>query len=84
MDFIVTENAVYYGSVQTPLAEITFPEVTPGVYCIDHTFVDPSLGGQGMGGKLVQQALAAIRAKGGQVTATCSFAKAWLEKHPDA
>lgn len=84
MDYIVKEHSVVYGADDAVLAQITFPEVTPGVYCIDHTFVDPSLAGQGIGGKLVAQAVAAIRAKGGQMTATCSFAKAWLEKHPDA
>ena len=30
------------------VAEITFPETAPGVYTIDHTFVDASLRGQGV------------------------------------
>ena len=36
------------------VAEITFPETAPGVYTMDHTFVDPSLRGQGMADKLVR------------------------------
>ena len=35
------------------VAEITFPETAPGVYTIDHTFVDASLRGQGVADQLV-------------------------------
>ena len=64
------------------IAEITFPITEPGVYCIDHTFVDPSLRGQGMADKLVRAALEQIRENGGTPAATCSYAAAWLAKHP--
>ena len=64
------------------VAEITFPMTAPGVYTIDHTFVDASLRGQGAAGQLVQAALEQIRANGGQAQATCSYAVSWLEKHP--
>lgn len=40
------------------VAEITFPETTPGVCCIDHTFVDDSLRGMGIAGELVSRAVA--------------------------
>ena len=39
------------------VAEITFPETAPGVYTIDHTFVDASLRGQGVADQLVRAAL---------------------------
>lgn len=64
------------------VAEITFPMTAPGVYTIDHTFVDPSLRGQGTASQLVQAALEQIKANGGQVEATCSYAVRWLEQHP--
>ena len=41
-------------------AEITFPQVEPGVWCIDHTFVSPALRGQGVAGRLVEAALKEI------------------------
>ena len=62
------------------VAEITFPETEPGIFTINHTFVDDSLRGQGIASKLVQAATDEIKAKGGTVKATCSYAKAWLEK----
>ena len=64
------------------VAEITFPLKEPNVYCIVHTFVDTSLRGQGMADRLVRAALEQIRANGGTPVATCSYASAWLEKHP--
>lgn len=82
MEFIHEPNRIYgtdeNGKV---LAEITFPETEPGVYTIDHTIVDGSLRGQGVAGKLVQAAVDDIKAKGGEVRATCSYAVGWLEKH---
>ena len=67
----------------TLVAEITFPMTAPGVYTIDHTFVDPSLRGQGAADALVRAALEQIRENGGQAEATCSYALRWLEKHPE-
>lgn len=63
------------------VAEITFPMTAPGVYTIDHTFVDPSLRGQGAASQLVQAALEQIKENGGRVEATCSYAVRWLEQH---
>ena len=62
------------------IAEITFPETAPGVYTINHTFVDSSLRGQGIAGKLVQAAVDEITSCGGKVQATCSYAKKWLSE----
>lgn len=82
MDFQTESNRIYKedenGKV---IAEITFPETEKGVFCIDHTFVDDSIRGQGVAGQLVQLAAEKIQAQGGKVTATCSYAKHWLEKH---
>ena len=49
------------------LAEITFPETADGWADIDHTFVDPSLRGQGLADKLVRAALQQIAEAGKDV-----------------
>ena len=64
------------------LCEVAFPTVD-GVADINHTFVDESLRGQGVAGKLVAAAVEQIRAQGGKVKASCSYAQSWLEKHPE-
>lgn len=43
------------------IAEILFPEVEPKVYCIQRTFVDDSLRGQGVAGTLMELAVQAIQ-----------------------
>ena len=65
------------------VAEITFPQVRQGVVNIDHTFVDPSLRGQGAAGKLAQAAADQIRARELEAVLTCSYAKKWFGEHPE-
>ena len=66
------------------LAEITFPDGADGVPVIDHTFVDGSLRGQGVAGKLMEAAVSALRASGRRARVTCSYAAGWRDKHPEA
>lgn len=82
MDFITEPNRIYAEDASGKLlAEITFPEIKPGICTIDHTFVDHSLRGQGIAGKLTELAVSAIQMQNKQVTATCAYAQRWLEQH---
>ncbi len=79
--FLTEQDRIYMEDAQGRIvAEITFPEILPGVYNIDHTFVDNSLRGQGIASKLVQAAVDEIRHRGGEVQATCSYAVKWLSE----
>ena len=49
-----------------------------------HTGVPDELGGRGLGGHLVEAAIARAAADGLTVQPQCPFARGWLEKHPDA
>ena len=62
------------------LAEITFPDADAHTACIDHTFVDDSLRGQGVAGELMRRAVALLTEQGKQVTATCSYAASEITK----
>ena len=58
MEFQKSEGRIFARDETGKLvAEITFPTVAEGVADIDHTFVDESLRGQGVAGKLVQLSL---------------------------
>lgn len=82
MDFIKEQNRIYAKDANNQtVAEVTFYEIENGIYNIDHTFVDNSLRGQGIGSKLVQEAVNAINQKGAKIEATCPFASKWLEEH---
>ena len=83
MDFITEKDRIYAtdpsGNV---IAEVTFSS-EDGVSTIDHTFVDPSLRGEGIAGKLVKLAADKILAEGNKIAATCSYAVAWFKRHPE-
>ena len=82
MQFIKEENRIYATNIDNEtVAEVTFYEIENGVYNIDHTYVDDSLRGQGIGSKLVQEAVNTIKEKGAQIQATCPFASKWLEEN---
>ena len=63
-----------------PLAFVSFPE-RDGVYVINHTYVDDRLRGQGIASELVRRAVEEIESRGGQITATCSYAQLWLARN---
>jgi predicted GNAT family acetyltransferase len=49
-----------------------------------HTGVPDELGGRGLGGELVQAAIAKARADDLVIVPQCAFAREWLRRHPDA
>lgn len=82
MNFIKEKERIYAKDENDKvIAEIEFKEIEKGVYDICHTFVDESLRGQGIASKLVQEAVKEIELRNGKITASCSYAKKWLERH---
>lgn len=65
------------------IAEITFPAVSDKTVDIDHTFVDPSLRGQGVADSLMRAAVADIRVKGMKTRTSCPYAQNWFLKHEE-
>lgn len=51
-------------------------------YILTHTEVPECLEGQGVGGALIEGALAQIRAEGATITPLCPFVRGYLERHP--
>jgi predicted GNAT family acetyltransferase len=58
------------------LAQMTYSRASATLVIIDHTEVDQSLGGQGVGRKLLDAAVQWARATRTRITATCPFAAA--------
>ena len=54
-----------------------------GVMTITHTAVPAAAGGRGVAGELVRTALEFARAEGWRVRPACSYAAAWMKRHPD-
>jgi predicted GNAT family acetyltransferase len=64
------------------VAEMTYSRVNPSLVIIDHTEVAPSLGGQGVGRRLLDTAVQWARRTGTKVMATCPYASAQFAKDP--
>lgn len=83
MNYITESNRIYATDPAGKLlAEVTFPTYN-GISMIDHTFVDPSLRGQGVAGELVKLAADKILEDGGRIGASCPYAVAWFQRHPE-
>ena len=65
------------------IAEVLFPDREDGTVEVTHTFVDDSLRGQGVAGRLMEAAAQKLRADGKKAKPVCSYAVAWFEKHPE-
>lgn len=71
----------YYINVNgEDLAEMTYVWTGDDKFIIDHTFVDERLKGQGVGYKLVNEAVEMAREKNVGIITLCPFAKATMEK----
>ncbi|MDY3297768.1 GNAT family N-acetyltransferase [Selenomonas sp.] len=85
MEFHANDEHVYLTNERGELlANADFRETAPGVFDIYHTVVLPELRGQGIASKLVAKTVEEIHRRGSKVTATCTYAKSWLERHPQA
>lgn len=73
----------YFDESGNMLAEVTFPQVEPGIVEINHTFVDESLRGQGIASQLLTRAVSVIAASGFHTRPTCSYAVSWFKKHTE-
>jgi predicted GNAT family acetyltransferase len=84
MEFIREQNKIYSNDENNHMvAVVTFPKVQDNVVNIDHTFVDNSLRGQGVAGKLMEEAVAYFRENNLKAKLSCSYAVKWFEEHPD-
>ncbi len=52
------------------------------VMTITHTGVPPAIGGRGIAGELMRAALSAARSAGWKIIPACSYAAAYMAKHP--
>lgn len=62
------------------LAEMTYSRTNPTLIIIDHTAVDESLRGQGVGRQLLDALVAWVRAGGIKVVPLCPYAKSQFDK----
>lgn len=85
MDFIHEQNKIYMNDENNHMvAVVTFPKVQDNIVNIDHTYVDGSLRGQGIAGKLMEETVRQLRDNNLKAKASCSYASKWFDEHPES
>lgn len=81
MIFKEESNRIYLDNEEGKLlAEVSFPLIKDGVVDINHTFVDPSLRGQGVAGKLMEEVVKRLKDENIKAILSCSYAVNWFDK----
>lgn len=84
MNFIYSPNKIFLlDKSNKTIAEVTFPDVDENTVNINHTYVDDSLRGQGIAGKLMKAVAEQLQAQNKKAVLTCSFAIKWFERNPE-
>ncbi len=84
MEFKYDKNRIYLENTEGKMiAEVTFPDTAENVVNINHTFVDDSLRGQGIAGKLMEEVAKRLKAENKKAYLTCSYAIKWFEKNKE-
>jgi predicted GNAT family acetyltransferase len=82
MEFKQEPNRIYLENEEgNMIAEVTFFDVTEDTVNINHTFVDDSLRGQGIAGKLMEEVVKYLMTENKMAYPTCSYAIMWFEKN---
>jgi uncharacterized protein len=85
METAVTDNSAaarYEITVDGRRAGFVTYRTSPGVITFLHAEVDPELEGQGLGSRLVADALDDARSRGLGVRPVCPFVAAFIERNP--
>jgi predicted GNAT family acetyltransferase len=77
-----SKGAFYVQQGGKRIAEMTYSRTNATLIVIDHTDVDESLKGQGVGRQLLDALVAWVRATNTKVIALCPFARAQFDKDP--
>lgn len=84
MEFLYEPGRIYLrNEAGKTIAEVLFSAEGNETVNITHTFVDESLRGQGVAGKLMQAAANRLRAEHKTARLTCSYAIQWFARHPE-
>ena len=75
-----TQGAFHVEQSGQRIAEMTYSRTNATMVIVDHTHVDPSLGGQGVGRALLGALVEWARATGTKVVPLCPFVKAQFDK----
>ena len=77
------EPAQHRFTLATTPASVLDYQLSSGQVVFTHTGVPPAYQGQGLAAKLVEAGLQWARAEGLKVVPACSYAHAYIQRHPE-
>lgn len=77
--FQVGKNKTTYIIDGKIMGEVDYIDIDDHTVNITHTFVDPSLRGQGLASKMLQEVFKYLHENNKKVICSCSYAKNWIE-----
>ncbi|ALV22609.1 MULTISPECIES: GNAT family N-acetyltransferase [Carnobacterium] len=84
MEFEKSGNRFYKNDEKGKmLAEVTYVPSGEDKVILDHTFVDPSLRGQGIAAQLVDRVVEEMRNENKKIVPLCPYAKTLFERKPE-
>lgn len=84
MDYIYENHKIYVKDAEGKvIVNATFPLIDEHTVVVDHTYVDPSLRGQGIASQLMHEVYKHAKKLGYKVVATCPYAVVWFKKHKE-
>jgi len=84
MDYIYENNKIFVvNEEEKVIVKATFPFIKKGVVVIDHTYVDPSLRGQGIANQLMKKVYEHCKRLEYKVVAKCAYAVVWFKKNKE-
>lgn len=84
MNYIYEKHRIFVNNEEGKLiVDATFPLIKDGVVNVNHTYVDPSLRGQGIASQLMNEVYHYSKKLGYKVVATCPYAVTWFKKHKE-
>jgi len=79
----LTKGEFYFDFEGKRLASMTYSKAGKDKIIIDHTFVDPTLKGQGVGYKLIESVVDFAKSKDLKIIPLCPFASSVFQKRPE-
>lgn len=84
MNYIHEDHRIYVNDEKGKMiVNATFPFISEGVVVVDHTYVDPSLRGQGIASELMLEVYHHAKHLGYKIVATCPYAVVWFKRHKE-
>ncbi|MBJ7688076.1 N-acetyltransferase [Weissella confusa] len=84
MEFTKEPGRLFHETAGELDAEILFPAINDGqTWSIDHTYVNPSLRGQGIAGQMLAEVVAMAEEAGVTLRPVCSYARKAFFMNPE-